>query len=136
MVSTRTLTDGLVAGVWAAVLSGIPSTVHSGLEPTLAAGSILLPRAKRPLLLAVAALPVHLSLSLGWGVALSLILPRRNTVLAGMVAGLGIAGLDLGVIGRRFPRIRELALLPQVADHLAYGAIVGIVIRHRRSKPT
>ena len=119
----------LRAAAWAAVLSGIPSTVHalaSGrdpLEPTLAAGSILLPREARRARLVAAAVPVHVALSLGWTVVLDRAGVRGTR--AGAAAGLAIAALDLGVVGRRIPRIRALPLLPQVADHAAFGAVAG-----------
>jgi len=60
------------------------------------------------------------------------VLPDRRTVALGAAAGLAIAALDLGVIGRRFPRIRALSQAPQVADHLAFGALVGAVVSRRR----
>jgi hypothetical protein len=64
-------------------------------------------------------------------------LPNRHTAAAGVAAGLAIAALDLGVIGRRFPRIRALPLAPQIGDHLAYGAVAGTVIaKQRRSRRT
>jgi hypothetical protein len=47
---------------------------------------------------------------------------------AGALAGLGIAGLDLGLLGRRFPHVRALPLAPQLADHLAFGAIAGVLL--------
>ncbi len=99
----------------------------------MAAGSILLPHTKRPILLAAAALPVHFSLSLGWALVLSVILPRRGTVAWGALAGLGIAALDLGIIGGRFPRVRSLPVGPQIADHLLFGATVGMVLERRRT---
>jgi hypothetical protein len=129
--------DGLVAGAAAAVLSGIPSTAHAlvsardPLEATLAAGSILFRRERRRGVLVRAALPVHLGISLGWGVVLAFALPRRPSVLAGAAAGLGIALFDLGVVGRRFPRISALPLGPQLVDHIAYGAVVAAVLRRR-----
>jgi hypothetical protein len=129
--------DGLVAGSWAAVLGAIPSTVY-GLatgqvsETTLAAGSILLPKERRRSTLGLAAVPVHLGLSFGWGVIASLILPRRSTSAWGVALGAAIAALDLGVIGRRFPRIQALPPVPQIADHLAYGLVVGLVLKRRR----
>ena len=132
--------DGLLAGGVAAVLSGAPSTLHavvtgaSPLEAPLAAGTLLLPRERRPLALLLAAVPAHLAISLGWGVVLALALPARRTVVAGGVVGLGIAALDLGVVGRRYPRIRALATWPQVADHVAYGAAVGAVVARRRAR--
>jgi hypothetical protein len=44
------------------------------------------------------------------------------------VAGLAIAALDLGLVGRHRPLIRALPLLPQVADHVAFGAVAGTVL--------
>ncbi len=133
--------DGVAAGGWAAVGSGGPSTLHallvgaSPLEATLAAGTLLLPRETRPLPLVLAAIPAHLAISFSWGIVLAIALPRRGTVPAGALSGLAIAALDLGVLGRRFPRIRALPTWPQVADHVAYGAIVGIVVTRRRAAP-
>ena len=135
---SRTLQDGLVAGAVAAVLSGAPSTLHalltrtSPLEATLAAGTLLAPGARRPAVLLLAAVPVHVALSLGWALLLAAVLPRRRTVAWGTLSGLAIAALDLGVVGRRYPRIRALAPLPQVLDHLAYGAVVGAVLSRRQ----
>ncbi|MFP5364551.1 MAG: hypothetical protein ACLGI5_17680 [Thermoleophilia bacterium] len=130
--------DGLFAGAVAAVVGGAPSTLHalatrsSPLEATLAAGTLVLPRERRPLALVLAAIPVHAALSLGWAVLLAFTLPRRRTVACGALAGLAIAALDLGVVGRRHPRIRALAQVPQVLDHVAYGATVGAVLSRRR----
>lgn len=137
MPTRDTLEDGLVAGAVAAVVSGAPSTVHalltrsSPLEATLAAGTLLLPRERRPALLLLAALPVHVVLSLGWALVLATFLPRQRSVAYGTLAGLAIAALDLGVVGRRVERIRALPLLPQVLDHVAYGATVGAVLSSR-----
>jgi hypothetical protein len=131
---SRSMSDALVAGAAAAVLSGLPSTTWALAtrrpltEGALAAGSLLLPRERRVPVLMAAAVPVHLALSLGWAVAIERVLPPRRRVAWATLAGLGIAALDLGVIGRRFPRIRALPQPPQVADHLAYGATVGAVL--------
>ena len=78
--------------------------------------------------LLLAAVPVHLALSLTWACGIALVAPRGREVPFGAGAGLAIAALDLGVIGRRFPRIRSLRLLPQVADHVAFGLVVGWVL--------
>jgi hypothetical protein len=51
-----------------------------------------------------------------------------------VLAGLGIAALDLGIVGRRFPRIRALPLLPQVADHLAFALSAAAVLARRRQQ--
>jgi hypothetical protein len=134
------LIDGLAAGGVAAVLSGAPSTLHalatgaSPLEATLAAGTLVLPRERRPLPLLLAAIPAHIAISLGWGIVLALALPPRRVVVAGAVAGLAIAAFDLGVVGRRCSRIRALPLWPQLADHVAYGAVVGAVLARRRAR--
>jgi len=130
--------DGLTAGFVAATLSGLPSTFWSlaarrdPLEATLAAGAILLPSERRRSRLVAAAVPVHASLSLAWALGLARVLPRGRETAAGAVAGLGIAALNLGVVGRWFPRVRALPLLPQVADHVAFGATVGYVLGRRR----
>ena len=133
------LGDGIAAGAVAAVVSGLPSTAwavaagHDPLEATLAAGTLLLPNETRRARLVAAAAPVHATLSVGWAIVLARLLPPRRTVAAGALAGLGIAALDLGVAGRAFPRIRSLPLLPQLADHLVYGATVGFVVARRRA---
>ena len=130
--------DGLVAGAVAAVLSGAPSTLHAlatrsdPLGASLAAGMLVLPRERRRPVLVLAAVPVHLALSLGWALVLAALLPRRRTVAWATLAGLAIAALDLGVVGRRVARIRALPQLPQVLDHVAYGATVGAVLSRRR----
>ena len=115
------------AAVWAAVLSGLPSTLHAlarGRDPlaaSLAAGSVLLSGETGRARLLAAAVPVHLGVSLAW----TLVLDRAGvrTARGGAVAGLAIAALDLGVLGRRYPRVRALPLWPQIADHAAFGAI-------------
>lgn len=129
----------LRAALWAATLSGIPSTLHAlarGRDPfeaALAAGSILLPKETDRVRLVVAAVPVHLALSLGWTLALDR--ARVRGAAGGAVAGLAICALDLGVLGRCFPRVQALPLAPQVADHIAYGAVAGLLLgRHRRQE--
>jgi hypothetical protein len=132
------LGDALAAGAVAAVLSGAPSTLHAlatgrdPLEASLAAGTLLLGRERRPARLLVAAAVAHVALSLGWAVVLAVVLPRRRTVAAAAAAGLAIAALDLGVVGRRYPRIRALPLVPQVLDHVAYAVTVGVMLERRR----
>ncbi len=141
MSDARTrLREGLVAGAVAGVASGVPSTIHAiaagrpPLQATRAAGAILAPNGGDRARL-VAAVPVHAALSLGWGVVLSFALPRRSPAWWGAVAGAGIAALDLGVFGRRWPEITALPTLPQVADHIAFGAGVGAVLDRRRRSP-
>ena len=118
----------MVAGAVAAVASGVPSTaaaVATGrdpLEAVRAAGTVV----GSPTL--AAGTVVHTVVSLGWGVVLSAVLPSRRSVVWGAAAGAVIAGVDLGLLARRWPRVRALPKLPQLADHLAYGAVVGAVL--------
>ncbi len=129
--------DVLAAAAVAAVLSGAPSTLHAlltrgdPLEASLAAGTLLLPREQRPSRLLAAAVVAHAALSLGWAFVLAVLLPRRRATLAAAGAGLAIAALDLGVVGRRFERIRALALVPQVLDHVAFAVTVAVVLERR-----
>ncbi|WP_297538869.1 hypothetical protein [Amycolatopsis sp.] len=120
-------------------MSGAPSTLcalvvgDDPLEASLAAGTMVLPRESRPLPLLAAAAVAHVALSFGWAAVFAGTLPKRHTVAAGAAAGLVVAALDLGVVGRRFPRIRALPALPQVADHVAYGVAVAVVLARRRA---
>ena len=130
--------DALAAGLAGAVCSGLPSTAwtlargEDVLDGTRAAGAMVLPHEKRPAVLVVVAVPVHLALSLGWAGVIAAALPRRAEPAWGVVAGLGIAALDLSVIGRRIPAIRGLPQGRQWADHVAFGLCVGLVLRTRR----
>jgi hypothetical protein len=133
-MDTSDLRVGLRAGAVAAVLSGAPSTLcalatgRSPFDAVEAAGTLLLPDDAPPSARAAAGLIAHGAISLGWGVVLAAVLPRRRTVVWGALAGLAIAGLDLGVLGRPWPRIGALPTAPQVADHVAFGALVGAVV--------
>lgn len=142
MTRGERVADGIAAAVVAGALSGAPSTLHALatrrglLDATAAAGTLLVPaNASRPTRV-VAGGVAHAGLSLGWGVALAWLAPddTRPTRAAawGALAGLGIAALDLGTVGRRRPAIRSLPPVPQVLDHLAFGAIAGWVISRRR----
>jgi hypothetical protein len=119
------------AGLVAAAVSGVPSTAYAlaagrdPLEATKAAGTLLVGERAAPWAQVVAAAPVHLVVSLGWAVVLGRALPREHRVLWGAAGGLAIAAFDLGVIGRRLPAIRALPLVPQLADHALFGAVVG-----------
>ncbi|HVE92148.1 MAG TPA: hypothetical protein VNE62_07595 [Actinomycetota bacterium] len=133
----RSAADIAAAAAVAAVVSGVPSTVYAiatgrpVLEATQAAGSMVLPRETRQAVLVAAAAPLHVALSAFWATVLAASLPRRRPVLWGAVGGTAIAALDLGVIGRRFPRIRALPAGAQIADHVVFGAAVATVLARR-----
>jgi hypothetical protein len=93
---------------------------------------------KRSLLAAGAG--AHAVISIGWGTVLAVAVRRtpllRAPTAAGLVAGAAIAALDLGLLahgpaGRRWPLVRALPVGPQVADHLAFGAVAGAVLGRR-----
>lgn len=120
------------AAATATVLSGLPSTVHAlaaGADPLRAAraAGTLLP-GHRPGMLAGAL--AHLLVSSGWSVVLIAIDRRyRIGALGGALAGLLIAALDLELLGRHYPAVRELPRLPQWLDHIAFGAVLGGCLR-------
>jgi hypothetical protein len=145
----------------AGLLSGLPSTVHAlviGRDPLAAAraaGNLLLPADAGSRALLFAGGIAHVALSLAWGTVLAVTVRRTSlrpraahaaavggtppiprAMAVGLAGGAAIAALDLGLlahgpIGRRWPLIRALPVGPQVADHLAFGAIAGAVLRGR-----
>ena len=70
-----------------------------------------------------------MALSVGWGTVLAWPSAGRHPVAVGALAGTAIAALDLGLLAHGpaapWPLIRALPVGPQVADHLAFGAIAG-----------
>ena len=122
--------SALVAGL----LSGIPSTGHAlltrrdPLEATKAAGTLVLHDSAGTLALVGAGIASHALISLAWASVLTATLPRDRSVAWGAVSGACIAVLDLLILGRRFERIRRLPLGPQIADHIAFGTIVGFML--------
>ena len=128
----RTVLDVVRAAAVAGVVSGVPSTAHAvvtGSDPLLAAraaGALL----GRPTL--ARGVVAHTLVSVAWAAVLAVVLPRRGATAVGAAAGVVIAAIDLGVVGRRIPAIRDLPVAPQVADHLAFGALVGMTLGHPR----
>jgi len=121
------------AGAVAAVVSGIPSTVHAlltgrdVLAATRAAGTLLPGRRDRPGV--AAGLIAHVAVSAGWTCVLAAA-ARRHRLGAGggTVAGLAIAALDLGIAARAYPAVRDLPRGPQILDHLVFGAVTGALL--------
>jgi hypothetical protein len=75
---------------------------------------------------------VHVIVSAWWAGVMAAVDRRRKLgVVGGAAVGLVIAAVDLGLVARRYPAIRELPMVPQVLDHVAFGAIVGGMTAHR-----
>jgi hypothetical protein len=132
------IVDGIAAGAAAAIPSGLPSTLYAlfterdPLEATRAAGTIVLPDDSGSSTLALAAIPVHLGMSIAWATVLAAVLPPRRTALYGAAAGVAIGIIDLRLADRWWPRIAALPRCPQLADHAMFGAIVGYVLSRKR----
>ncbi len=124
----------------AALFSGLPSTLYalrSGGSPryavryvynaTCAVGTLVPPG--RPGFMRGAI--VHLGISVAVGEAFARTLPRRRSVVWGAAAGLAIGAVNVGLIGRRFPAISALPLIPQLADNVAFGVLFAAVADRR-----
>jgi len=124
----------------AAMFSGLPSTLHAlrtggsfrsairyVYDATCAVGTLVPPG--RPAFVRGAI--VHLGISVAFGEALARMLPERRSVVWGAAAGLAIGLINVGMIGRRFPAIRALPLLPQLADNVAFGLLFAAVADRR-----
>lgn len=125
----RNPADVAGAMVIASVVSGAPSTLHAVLtgrgilDAARAAGTLAPGRTDRPGLIAGGV--VHAVVSAFWGVVLGFVLPRRHTVAWGAVAGFAIAAISLPAGGRSRPAIAALPQVPQWADNIAFGAVMG-----------
>jgi hypothetical protein len=125
----RRLHDVAVATAVASVVSGAPSTLHAlatgrgVLDSARAAGTLVPGREDRPGLIAGGL--VHGVVSAFWGGLLGLVLPRRHTMAWGALAGLGIAAISLPTVGRRRRAIAALPQVPQWADNVAFGFVMG-----------
>jgi hypothetical protein len=125
-------------GALAAITSGLPSTTWAlltGADPLAAAraaGTLLPGRGERPSL--PGGLIVHIGVSAAWTTAFGLAAHHwRLGAVRGAMGGLGIATLDLVVIGRHLPRIAALPQPAQWADHVAFGAVLGRALRRVES---
>jgi hypothetical protein len=71
---------------------------------------------------------VHTGISVLCGEGLARTVPERRSVIWGAGAGLAMGVINVGVIGRRFPAIAALPLLPQLADNVAFGVLFAVVV--------
>lgn len=138
----------LRAAFVAGVVSGLPSALAAvraqcdPFSPTRAAGRMLKPDETRLVPLLGAATVVHSTLSIAWASVIAATLPRDagrvRTVMHGTLMGGAIAAADLGLAHAvKHPRLEAVAKLEvqsQVADHLVFGAVTGLMLarpRHR-----
>lgn len=135
----RSFTDLARGWLAATLLSGLPSTAWALLagadllEPTRAAGSMLLPGEASNAKLIAAAAVVHPVVSTFWALVLWRALPRRATLEWALLAAVLIALLDLKLIAPAFfPGVAALDFWPQLADHLMWGAAFAIALDWRR----
>jgi hypothetical protein len=131
-----------IAGGAATLLSGIPSTVYAlvtgrdVLEATRAAGAMLIAAESSGTALFAAAALVHVCVSFFWAATVVGVLPRKAVVEWAIAASAAIGWLDLRLIAPAFfPEVAQLEIAPQMADHLMWGATLGIALarlrRHR-----
>jgi len=134
----------LRAALLGGTAGGLPSTVwtlarrQDVLASTRAAGTLLVPATASSGRRLAAGAVAHAVLSTGWAAVLVAGLPRRATVAtaaAGAAAGLAIGALDLRLARRIAPEIAELPRGPQLADHAAFGALVGLVRAFSDARP-
>jgi hypothetical protein len=128
----------LWAWLVATTLSVLPSTIHALItgadvtEPTRAAGAMLISPHSSLAHLFAAAMIVHATISLAWAAILILALPRRRTVFWALIASMLIAVIDLRVVAPlMFPEVASLPFWPQLADHLMWGASLGVTLQWR-----
>lgn len=134
------------ATLLAATFSGLPSTLQACIKqrsPRAAAGYIydatravgtLVPPGRPGFGRGIV---VHLAISMLCGETLARTLPRDHRVEWGAAAGLAIGVINVGVIGRSFPAIRDLPLMPQIADNVMFGTVLAVALdRGERQRTT
>jgi hypothetical protein len=131
----RTRRRVLEATAVASIFAGAPSLISAlstdgvggawryGLRATRAVGT-LVPRGRPNL---VTGLGGYFAISAGAGVAFGRFLPRRRSVAWGAAGGAAMGLVNVGLIGRRLPAIRELPFGRQMADNIAFGIIFAVV---------
>jgi hypothetical protein len=131
------------ATLLAATFSGLPSTLHALIkqrslrsaaayvyDATRAVGTLVPPG--RPGF--GRGMAVHLAISMLCGETLARTLPSDHSAEWGAAAGGLIGVIGVGVIGRSFPAISRLPLVPQLADNVMFGAVFGLVLDRRNRR--
>jgi len=128
------------ATLLAATFSGVPSTLHALVKQrSLRCAAVYVYDATRAVGTLVPpcrpgfsrGVVVHLAISMLCGETLARTLPRDHSAAWGAAAGLMIGVINVGVIGRSFPAISGLPLVPQLADNVMFGTVFAVVL-HRR----
>jgi len=78
---------------------------------------------------------IHLAISMLCGEALARALPRDHPAAWGAAAGFAIGVINVGLIGRSFPAISQLPLVPQLADNVMFGTVFAVVLDRRDRQP-
>ena len=71
---------------------------------------------------------VHLAISVLCGETLARTLPRNQSAAWGAAAGFLIGVINVGVIGRSFPAISGLPVVPQIADNVMFGTVFALAL--------
>jgi hypothetical protein len=141
--STRPQGRILKATIAASLLSAAPSVLYTlrrdgvigatryALRGTRAIATLVRPG--RPNLIVGAA--THFGISVVFGQVLGRFLPLRRSALWGAAAGAAMGLIGAGIIGRRFPAIRDLPVGRQLADNVAFGIIFTVVADRPRPGP-
>jgi hypothetical protein len=70
----------------------------------------------------------HVGISVLCGEGLARALPQTRSAVWGAGAGFAIGLINVVIIGRRFPAIAQLPLVPQLADNVAFGMLFALVV--------
>ncbi len=128
------------ATVLASALSGAPSTLHALIKRrSVRAAAVYVYDATRAVGTLVPpgrpgfgrGIVVHLAISMVCGEAFARTLPRDHPAEWGATAGFVIGVVNVGVIGRSFPAIRALPLVPQLADNVMFGTVFAATLARR-----
>jgi len=128
------------ATLLAAALSGAPSTVHVFIKrrslrsaaayvyDTTRAIGTLLPPGRPGFGRGVLA---HFAISMLCGETLARTLPPDHGAAWGAAGGFLFGVINVGVIGKSFPAISGLPLMPQLADNVMFGTVFAVAVDKR-----
>ena len=128
------------ATLLAATFSGLPSTLHAFIKRrSLRSAAVYVYDATRAVGTLVPpgrpgfgrGVVVHLAISMLCGETLAWTLPGDHSAEWGAAAGFVIGVINVGVIGRSFPAISGLPLMPQLADNVMFGTVFAVVLDRR-----